>query len=263
MKYANGKDMPKNVIRALMIAGKVGFLSRALWNEFCATGNERWNQKQLQLLGSRGLLMAHPNPAAREYWVLTPLARRLLENSNCVSIRPAPVAQIHHDECITRWLLWLGREKIVTSWRGEMELKSAQVKEFQLGRDARNQKYPDAVFKIRALGSDRTFALEYERTGKSALRYKDILWLYSRMDSMNLVIFVCENLALEAMILGRLKHLRQPVLWNRVALTQSKDWQKGPTDAPIRLDGNTFTIRELAQQQMPPKANDLAATIAA
>lgn len=255
--------MPENVIRALRIAGKIGFLSRPLWNEFCATGNERWSQKQIQLLVRRGLLTTHPNPAASGYWVPSLLARRLLENSNYASVRPAPVAQIHHDECIARWLLGLGREKLATGWQGEMELKSAQAKEFQLSRDARNQKYPDAVFKIRAMGRERTFALEYERTRKSALRYKDILWLYSLKDSISVVLFVCENLAIEEAIKARLKHLRQTALWNRVALSQAKDWQKNPADAPIRLDGNVFTFRELGQPQTQPKANDVAAIMAA
>jgi len=263
MNYRGGKRMPENVVRALRIAGKIGFLSRPLWNEFCATGNQRWSQRQLELLARRGLVIAHPNPAAREYWVASPAGRRLLENGNYVSVRPAPVAQIHHDECIARWLLHLGRDKLATGWRGEMELKSAQAKEFQLSRDARNQKYPDAVFKVRAMGHERTFALEYERTRKSALRYKDILWLYSLQASISVVIFVCENQAIEEVIKGRLKYLRQAALWNRVAISQAKDWQKSPADAPIRLDGNAFTLRELGQSHARTMANDVAAIIAA
>jgi hypothetical protein len=82
------------------------------------------------------------------------------------------------------------------------------------------------------------------------------------MDSMQVVIFVCENLAIEKTILGRLKYLRLPVLWNRVALTQTQDWQKNPADAPIRLDGNAFTLRELGQSREPSKAKDLATMLA-
>lgn len=246
MKYPHGKSMPDNVWRALTVAGKIGFLSRGLWNKCFASGKSRWNRRQIRLLSERGLLELHSNPASHNNWVLTPLARRFLENMNQVSVGPPPVAQIHHDECIASWLLNLERQGIVTNWRMESELKQERVKDFQLSRDVRNQKYPDAVFKFQALGRERIFALEYERTRKSPIRYKDILWLYGRAaDSMSAVIFVCKNLTIENTILGRMKYLKLPELWDRVALTQADQWHKDPAGAAIRLNGRVFTLRQI------------------
>lgn len=248
MKYFGGRPMPENVVNALRLAAKTGFLSRRLWYELFATGGERWNRRQIEFMLKRGLLMPHPNPAAEDHWVLTPLGRSLVENTNLATVRASPVAQLHHDEVIARSLVRLERQGIVTQWLTEQELKRMQVKEFQLSNDVRNQKYPDAVFKSHVLGRERTFAIEYERTRKSPVRYKDILWLYSRSDTMSLVLFICENKTIENTILGRMKYLRVASLWNTIGLTQASDWTFDPATAPIRLNHRVVTLKDLCQK---------------
>ena len=145
MNYFGGKPMPENVKRALLLTGAIGFMSRPLWNEFFAVGAERWGRRQLRFMIDRGLLAGHSNPAARDCWVLTPLAKQYLENENTAIVRPAPVAQIHHDECIARWLFRLSKDGIIGKWQGELELKQSQVRAFQLSRDVRKPAaYPAA-----------------------------------------------------------------------------------------------------------------------
>lgn len=245
--YLSGQVLPQNVYDALRVTGKIGFLSRKLWVEFFARGNERWNERQKKFLKDRKLLEAHPNPAAKGYYILTSVSRALMTAWNLSSVRPAPVAQIYHDEVVAQSILRLEQQGFVRAWQTENELKSKQVKEYQLSRDVRNQKYPDAVMKVWALGQERTFALEYERTRKASLRYKDILWAYSRTDSLGMVIFICDCEAIKKTIKGRLQHLRLPDLWSRIAFTDAKDWIKNPSEAIIELGDQRLTLRSLCQ----------------
>jgi len=258
MRYKSGQPLPDNVRAALRFAGKTGFLSRRAWHEFFGTGDERWAMRQLQRLEERGLLKPHPNPAARGCFVPTSFSRQILENENSVHVGPAPVAQLHHDETVARSLLILEREKFFTEWRMEAELKSAQAKEFQLSRDLRNKKYPDAVFRAWALGKERTFAVEYERTRKSAIRYKDILWLYSRSDSFAMILFIVESQAIQKMIEGRLSYLRIVNLFDRVAFTSVDEWRKSPGDAPIQLGRKIISLRGLCQARKTDRAEKMA-----
>lgn len=248
MKYPDGQAISENVTSALKLAGKIGFLSRGLWYDYFANGDERWQRRQLRFLVERKLLAPHSNPAGQDYFVLTQKCRRLLENQNCIDVSPSPLAQIYHDEAVARWLLNLERGGLVTEWQTESELKRNQTKAFQLSRDVRNQKYPDAVFKVRALGKERSFALEYERTQKSTLRYKDILWLYSRSSALGLVIFICENQFIQNAIEGRIRYLGMPELWDRIALTQAKMWRENPSTAPLQLGRKTIRLAEICER---------------
>lgn len=253
MRYPDGQPIADNVASALKLASKVGFLSRGIWYEHFARGDERWQRRQLQFLIERKLLTPHSNPTGQNYFVLTQKCRKLLESENWMSVSPSPLAQIYHDEAVVRWLLKLEKKIHVTDWQTEGELKSRQTKAYQLSHDVRNQKYPDAIFKVIALGKERTFALEYERTLKSTQRYKDILWLYSRSGALGLVIFVCENQTIQNAIEGRMRFLGIPELWDRVALTQAKDWQGDPAAAPLRLGSKTIRLEEICERPMKPK----------
>ena len=245
--------MSDNVVRALRLTGKVGFLSRGLWRKHFAMGNSdeanRWQRRQLALLVERGLLAPHANPQGKsDYFVLTDKSRLLLENENLVHTAPAPIAKIYHDESVAHWMLDLEKMGLVCGWKTEGELTTKQSKEYQLSRDVRNKKYPDAIFKVQALGKERVFAVEYERTRKSSLRYKDILWLYGRSDSVGMVIFVCENKFIREAIEGRLRYLNMANLFDRVALAQSADWHRDPATAPLQVGSSTITLGEICDK---------------
>lgn len=258
MRYRSGQQLSANVLAALRFAGKTGFLSRDAWHEFFGKGDLRWSRRQLQRLEERGLLKPHPNPAAKGYFVPTLYTQQLLENENSVHIGPAPVAQIHHDETVARSLLVLEREGMLAAWCMEGELKSQQVKDFQISRDVRNKKYPDAVVTARVFGKERTFAIEYERTRKAVTRYKDILWLYSRSDSFAMILFVVENQTIQKLIEGRMNFLRITNLYDRVAFVLADDWRKRPADAPIQLGTKVITLRGICQMRRSDPSEKLA-----
>jgi len=245
VKYFSGQPMPSNVAEALKLVGKVGFITRDLWRDFFATGNSRWSREHIRLLSERHLLEQHPNPIAKNCFVASRLARILLAKHS-LHYGPAPyVSQLVHDEVIVRSLLRLSRENIIHDWRVENEMKSIQMRQHQLNSSAKEQKYPDAVFKLSALNRQRLCAMEYERTRKSPQRYRDILWLYSKMDSLWMVLFVCETETIHSMIKRQLHHLGQPLLNNRVAFTNAELWKKAPGSAPIELADKSFTLNQL------------------
>jgi len=254
VRYFSGKEMPKNVYDALRLTGKAGFITRGIWRDFFALGNERWNREQVRLLCERKLLERHPNPIAEDCFVLSRVGRVLLAKHGLHFVGSPYVSQVAHDETIIRSLLSLSREGIAHQWHLESEMKCYQMRQHQLNNSARDQKYPDAVMNIRALGRDRLCAVEYERTRKAPQRYKDILWLYSRMESYWLVLFVCETDTISNTIKRQLHHLKEPSLLSRVAFTSAKHWTTAPESAPIELDDKTFSLKELCAADLPKAA---------
>lgn len=245
MKYPSGREMPDNVFAALRFIGRSGFITRELWRTFFSEGNERWCRRQIELLCNRRVIEQHPNPIAGNCFVLGCFGRILLARHGIPFVHPPYVSQLAHDELVAHSILHLSERNIVHSWHLESELKYFQLRQHQLNSSAKDQKYPDAIFKIRALNLDRLCAIEYERTRKSPQRYRDILWLYSAMESFWTVIFICENDAIASMIYRQLRYLNQPSLSSRVAFARVGDWKKDPELAPIELDGTTFTLSEL------------------
>ncbi len=245
----DASHVPDNVIRALQLAGKIGFLSRGLWYDYFGNGSLRWKQRQFHDMVKNNLIVRHANPVTDDYFVLTKKSRGLLGSLGDITVSPPPISQIYHDEWIATWLLELERSGVATDWATEMELKCTQAKAYQLSRDLRNQKYPDAIFNVRALGKNRQLALEYERTPKGMQRYKNILWLYSRSDATGLVIFICENKFIRNAIEGRLKYLNIPSLWDRVALAMAADWRDSPLTAPLTIGTKTITLEQICERQ--------------
>ncbi len=249
LKYPNGKTIPDNVYQAVEFAGKIGFLSRELWSELFSSGGKRWQGQQLKKVVQAKLLMPYPNSALRDYYCLTKASRNLLENLNLCVLNPVNSNQLEHDGLVARSMWRLSKLGLITRWRVEAELKREQVREYQLSRDVRNKKYPDAVFKMKVFGEERTIALEYERTMKSAGRYRDALWLYSKMNSFAMILFVCENLAIENALKRRLQYMKLPDLWGRVAFAKVSDWRENPSEAPIGLGDKIVRLKDLGKNK--------------
>jgi len=254
VRYFSGKEMPSNVYAALILTGKAGFITRSIWRDFFAVGNERWNREQVRLLCERKLLERHPNPIAEDCFVLSRVGRVLLAKHGLRFVGAPYVSQVAHDEAVVRSLLALSRDGVTHQWDLESEMKCHQMRQHQLNNSARDQKYPDAVITLRALGLDRSCAIEYERTRKSPQRYKDVLWLYSRMESYWLVLFACETEAIQNTIKRQLYHLREPSLLSRVAFTNAKHWTKDPATTSIELDKKNFTLKELCASDLAKAA---------
>lgn len=255
--------MPKNVQDALAFAGKVGFISRKIWGDFFAQGNLRWQQRQLKKLIETNFLQVHATPAASDIYVLTPKAKLYLDKENLGYSQPPFVSQVCHDEFVARSLLRLERSSIVAEWSPESELKRIRAMQFDLGESAREQKYPDAIFKIYSSGRVGTFAFEYERTLKASKRYRDILWAYAKATQIDVVVFVCKDKIIENTIRARMNFLRNVALYKKVGFVDANEWIKNPEDAVIRFNSTTNTLRNLSQRKDIKTDNEMAVRMAA
>lgn len=264
MKYStDGKEMPNNVISSLTYIAKVGFITREIWNDFFGNGNIRWKQRQFKKMIEEDLIVPFANTKISNVFVLSRKGKSLLLKTNLGCSVPPYSAVVEHDEVIARSLLNLERKKIVTEWNPECELKRTNALQFDIGVSAKEQKYPDAIFKISLSGKTGIFALEYERSLKSASRYKDILWLYSKASNIDVVIFVCKDKLIENTIRGRLNFLRNLTLFKKVGFVDAHEWIKGPETATIHFHSVSNTLENLCLKIEKNYANDVAAKVAA
>ena len=102
-----GKEIPSNVISAILFMGKSGFMTNSIWRKNFAVGNERWARRQIQLLIERRIFECHPNPIAINCFVLGPFGHILLAKYG-KPCAPAPyVSQLVHDEVVAESMLAL------------------------------------------------------------------------------------------------------------------------------------------------------------
>ena len=244
-RYDGNKLIPQNVLSALRYTGKVGFMSRQVWHEFFGQGNDRWQRRQMKFLLDQGYLKDHRNPFAKQILILGSKGVAILNAMHAPCVKPVPVMYLAHDSVVARSMLQLVKGNLIGGYLVERELKTYGVKDFMLSNKDHDQKYPDAVFKMSAFKKPRTVALEYERERKSLSRYKNILWQYSELTNISVVLFICENLGTQKIIESAMKYLGQTSLMDRLSFASAEEWQKSALDAPIQMKSGTVTFRKI------------------
>jgi hypothetical protein len=121
-------------------------------------------------------------------------------------------------------------------------------KEYMLSNTDGDMKFPDAIFKVKLASGIRTVAIEYERRGKSESRYRSILWNYSKLSSISLVIFICDEDQFANRIKRALRNIGKTDLIDRLAITSSQNWKSSPLDAPISMSRRSINLREVCQK---------------
>ena len=244
-RYENSQPIPDNVIQALTFTGKVGFITRSLWHEFFATGNLRWQERQLQKLMEGDYLKKHRNVYAKRVLVLTEKSTALVNALHGPTVSPVPVMYLAHDTVVARSLLTLKREHIIRDFHVERELKTYGIKDYLLSEKDHDRKYPDAVFKFKPFGKERTVAVEYEREQKSASRYRTMLTQYAAVTNLDLVLFIVERPAIKKAIEGAKKYISQNSISEKLAFVSADDWQKSPLDAVIEMPSGETKIQKM------------------
>lgn len=246
-KYSGGRDIPSNVLRSLKYLGKVGVISRGTWNQRFGQGSFRWKRKQLQNLKEEGLIQLHTCGSLSDVYVLTEKGHRLLFELNQNSVLPVPPQFIKHDESVASSLIFLEEQGICSQWHTERELKSLSLIEYAIRSKDNEVKYSDAIFKVQIQGKPRTVALEYERTGKSAARYKAILWQYSKMTNFSMILYVTENDIIKIRIKKTLKHLGNVGLLDRIGFMSADGWRNNPLSSKIELKDKVTSFETLCK----------------
>lgn len=174
---------PLDFSEEVKFAGKAGYLSRGIWEEFFAHGKVNWRNRQWRMMREKGLFKQYQSGVAPTFYILNPKSyavRRILGDRIG---RPPPVSNLGHDEFLVRGLMKLQRSGDIRHFTLERELK----KDFHPGMSS-NDKFPDALIRTRA---GQLFAIELELGRKSIKRYRDILLRYCFQEDLDGVIYVC------------------------------------------------------------------------
>ncbi|MBS1963075.1 MAG: hypothetical protein JST04_12745 [Bdellovibrionales bacterium] len=245
LRYPSGQPISTNVIQALRFVGKVGFLSRESWHEFFGIGSRRWQEQQLQYAVEKRLFRKHRNPVARRFFVVGEEGAEFLKGLKAACVSPVPVMYLTHDHIVAQSMMRLNRAGLVRSFHVERELKTYGMKDFKLGEQDRDPKYPDAVFRINAFGGMRTVAVEYERERKSSSRYRNIVFQYAGLTHLSMILYIVENDGIRSAVESALKHLGTTALHDKMAFVSAEDWQKSPLTAAIKLKSGDVKLGEI------------------
>ncbi len=243
--YKGGQPIPKNVLEAMKYISKVGVITRPTWYHFFAQGNLQWKRDQLLNLVRRDVLKPHTCNSIGEAWVLTDWSINLLKTQGLSCVRPVPPQFIEHDEVVGRSLLILKRSGACQDWLTERELKMLNSQEFVVQKKEYEKKYPDAVFRMNHRKELWTFAVEYERTGKSSHRYRSILWQYADIQGISMVLYITEDNSIKKRIESALKFIGKKELTSRIVFIDALEWKRDPMTAEIKRLGKTISFKQL------------------
>lgn len=104
---------------------------------------------------------------------------------------------LYHDGLVAKLLLELERTGLVHSFWTEAELIREPAEAMSILGLANADKFPDLVVDLRGRNGNWRLAVEMETSRKSRVRYDEIALAYLGMKSIDLILIVCEDAALE------------------------------------------------------------------
>lgn len=245
MSYPCGQPMPGYVFEALKYIGKVGVLTRPTWNNYLCPGTDQWKREQLQNMVRRKLLTQHSCQNLKGAWVLSSWVAVMLRQRGLSAVTPVPPHLIEHDEVVGRSAFILKQKGACKGWMSERELKMRGMDQFQVEKNKVSSKYPDAIFQMIIDGKQGYLALEFERTGKSSARYRTLMKNYSKLETLDLILYVTENDEIEKRIKSTLGIIRSSTFMKRIAFIKGRDWKIDPLSAPLLVDTKTTSLAKL------------------
>ena len=248
-RYSSGHLMSSNVVEALRYLGKIGVLGTRDWRRyFCPHKDRRWQERQLAHLRKNGYIKKHTASSLLGKWILDEKGKAFLQGRNWSVVNPVPANHVDHDELVARSLYEMEQASYIHSWKVERELKKLNQKDYLISNKDGEMKFPDAIFKVQLPNGLRTVALEYERRGKSETRYRSILWNYSDLSSISLVIFICEDEFISRRIERALKNIGRTDMQDRLAITSANEWKSSPLEAPIKMSRGAINLKSVCQK---------------
>jgi len=243
--YRCGQPMPPYMSEALKFIGKVGVLTRPTWYHYLCPGTDQWKREQLLNMVKRGLLVSHTCRNLQDVWVLSDWSKDLLRSKGLSCVPPIYPHLIEHDLVVGISMLTLKRQGVCKDWLTETEIKMKELNNFLIEKKANDSKYPDAVMRMPIKGHLAFAAIEYERTGKSTMRYRIILKQYSYLSSIEQIIYVIEEPSIKKRIINGLRYVGDKSLMDKVGFVNGFEWRKDPVTAPIMKAGMVTSLHEL------------------
>jgi hypothetical protein len=190
----SNKD-PRIIKEAISFARKFGFLTQEIFFEFlCERGRTQKYDNWNSLIGDGYFNPSQKNPKLL-YFTKKGFAAA---GPSCVKRRY--FYYIDHDTIAAKILLHLEKsDRVLRSW-SEAELRAAPWEAISVVGASDATKLPDLVVDLQGTEGFVRIAFEIEASRKSRERYDQISFAYYGMKRVNLVVFVCENSALEKQI---------------------------------------------------------------
>jgi hypothetical protein len=173
------------------------------------------------------------------FFVITANGLRVLESRghSLVSL-PSSVEQIiHHSQVphaieLMRIRLALAQHGILRSWLSELEVSSRNTV-LPVGE----AKDYDAVAEMFVDGQLRTVGIEYERTAKSASRYREIRQMLDRDKSVDVALYLASDRNVLYLLADEMRTARK-----RVGIALSDSFRQNPLDANTLLSGEESEV---------------------
>lgn len=244
MKYPNSvHDIPHNVLNGLRFAARTGFVSQGLWRNRFSNGTDTWKSRQLKKLITMNILKTYLKVENNQFYKLGASGHSLARKLGIKPVSSPLSNQILHDALIYEAVFSLGENGYVCDWMTESQLKSGALLDSEDW--SRQTKIPDATLLTNIKGQQRTIAIEYERTQKTAWRIKETLRAYSGFTQFPLVIVICDDEVIRQSYLKSLKQMNDSNLNKRIGFAIVDGWILKPEQQPIQMLDRTYCLNDI------------------
>jgi hypothetical protein len=231
--------------KVLTFVAKTGFISKAIFIKFFATGSERTRRRQWLNLKRHGWLVPHESLLCPEVLILSKKSRGLSHAGAWAEVWAPYIGMIHHDETLFCMVLDLQRAGLIREWTSEAEMKKVALGDLRLSGTRINTKYPDALLTLDVPGKPIKVALELELSRKSKRRYEDMAYAYRELAEVRAVFFVCRNPGLVTTIRDAFSRAHFPAHERPVGFALVDEWRTSPANAVLKMPSRRTTLFDL------------------
>lgn len=229
---------------AAEFAGRFGFLSREIFFQHICDRSRANKYGYWNALVSGGVF--YPSKGNRDVLHLTKSGFAIAGRR---AIRWRPHIYIPHDTHVARLWFALDRTGLMNESWTEGQLKASPWDALRVLGSENIEKLPDLIVQLQSGERSVRLAIEVEATRKSKSKYDQIALSYVKAGKVDLILFVCEDAAVERSIQSAFDSdffrnaQRQPVTG------LLSDFRESGLQAPIRI-----ASRELAFNRLLSKA---------
>ena len=251
MRYSKGsiqlnqsRDLPllRQILRSEFVTHSQLFEFTRLNNYERSRNSYDWRMRRLV---HRGLVLRQTLPAgtAEVVYSVAKSAAILLQSMGEYCLVGCGQADARHSNRNALHAIGLNeiqlsalRAELLVRWVGSKEICSQnELTEFGFAKDY------DAVVTVRTDVGERSFALEYERTPKTAKCYRAIAACASREVHVNRMLYLVTNYDLLRFVSAFFRKTEYPVFFGLIG-----DWHRQLLDMPVAhpLERGSFRLRE-------------------
>lgn len=242
---------------AVLFARKFGFLTQDIFFEFLCPRSRSKKYENWNSLVENGYFVASKRNPKTLYFTKKGFTAA---GASCVKRRY--FYYIEHDSVAAKILMHLQvTGRVLASWtEAELRAKPSEALSVVGANDA--VKLPDLIVDLQGTDGFVRVAFEIEASRKSRERYDQISFAYLLMKRVNLVVFICENEALERQVQKSFSGSLFVQSQKTPATALVHDLERRWLDANVLFLGRNLSLRELLSRSIkaPLKAGQTTGT---